>query len=65
MQKAVKISLEGKTSGNGQIDRIIMILKKKLILGVILTLPWGYINVNYPFSQTILLVYVSQTFVEY
>ena len=40
---------EKKTSGNGQMDRITMILKKKLIRGVSLTLPWGYIHV-YKFS---------------
>ena len=30
MQKAVKMSLKGKTSGNGQMDRIFMILKKEI-----------------------------------
>ena len=44
MQKAVKLSLKGKSSGNGQMDRIFMILKKKLTPGVILTLPCGYIH---------------------
>ena len=40
MQKAVKMSLKGKTLGNGQImDRIFMILKNKMTPGVILTLP--------------------------
>ena len=39
------MSLKGKTSGNGQMDRILMALKKKLIQGVSLTLPWGYIHV--------------------
>ena len=39
MQKAVKMSLKGKTSGNGQMDRIFMILKNKMTPGVILTLP--------------------------
>ena len=48
-----------KTSGNGQMDRIIMILKKKLIRGVSLTLPWGYIHVYEHYSQTNLLVYIS------
>ena len=30
MQKTVKMSLKGKTSGNGQMDRIFMILKKDI-----------------------------------
>ena len=40
--------------------RIIIILKKKLTPGVILTLPWGYrpIHVYDHYSQTILLVHV-------
>ena len=29
MQNGVEMSLMGKTSGNGQIDRILMILKKR------------------------------------
>ena len=46
------MSLKVKTLGNGQTDRILMILKKKLIRGVSLTLPWGYIHVNEHYSQT-------------
>ena len=30
LQKAVKMSLKEKTSGNGQMDRILMILKKEI-----------------------------------
>ena len=61
MKKVVKMSLNGKTSGNGTMDRIFMILKKAP--GVIMTLPWGYIHVilhvcEY-YSQTNVLVYIS------
>ena len=45
MQKTFKITLKGKTEGNGQMDRICMNLKKKLTPGVILTLSWGYVHV--------------------
>ena len=41
MPKAVKMSLKGKTSENGQMDRMFMILTKTLTLKVNLTLPWG------------------------
>ena len=30
MQNVVRMSLNGKTSGNGQMDRILMILKKEI-----------------------------------
>ena len=50
MQNGVKMSLKGNTSGNGQIERIIMILKKTLIREVSLTLPWGYIHVYEHYS---------------
>ena len=65
MQKAVKMSLKGKTSGNGQIDRIFMILKKKLTWGGgggggMLTLPWSYyIHLICILYITKLLVYIS------
>ena len=58
MWKAVKMSMMGKNSRNGQMDRIFMILKKNLTAGVILILPWGYIHVYEHYSQTNLLVYI-------
>ena len=58
MQNGVKMSLKGKTSGNGQMDILHMILKKKLTPGVSLTLPWDYIHVYEHCSQT-KLVYIS------
>ena len=62
MQKAIKMSLKGKTLGSGQMDRIIMILKKEID-------PWGYSDpalglctcVYDHYSRTNLLVYTSQT----
>ena len=59
MQNGVKMSLKGKTSGNGQMDRILIILKNKLIRGVSLTLSWGYLHVYEHYSQTNLLVNIS------
>ena len=51
------MSLKGKTSGNGQMDRILMILKKKF------TLHWGYIHtcihMNIIYSKTNVLVYTQ------
>ena len=56
MQKTVKLTL----SGNGKVNRIFMNLKMKLLNpGVILTLSWGYIHVYGFYSQTSLLVYIS------
>ena len=52
MQKTVKLSLKGKTSGNGRIERIFMIG-----LGVILFLSRDYLFVNDHYSETKLLVY--------
>ena len=57
MQKAVKMSLKGKTSGNGQMGRIFML--KKIDLGVILSLPCGFLYEYDHYSQTKLLVYIS------
>ena len=52
MQNGVKMSLKEKTSGNGQMDILLMILKKKLTPGVSLTQPWDYIHVYEHCSQT-------------
>ena len=62
MQKTVKMPCKGKASGNGQMDRIFMLLTKKLTPGVILVLPWDYIRVHVydHYSQTNLLVFISQ-----
>ena len=46
MRKTVKMTLKGKLSGNGQMDRIFMNLKNKLTSGVIRTLSRGYIHVH-------------------
>ena len=61
MQKTIKLTLKGKPSGNGQVNRI-FILKKKLNPRVVQTLSWGYIHVHVYnlYGQTSLLVYVSQ-----
>ena len=60
MQKTVKMTQKGKTSMKwARMDRIFMNLKKKLTPGCILTLPWGYIHVYDLYSQTSLLVYIS------
>ena len=48
-------AIEGNKSGNGQMDRILMNLKKEFIL----TLSLGYIHVYYYYTQTSLLVYIS------
>ena len=40
-------------------DMIFMNLKKKLTLGVILTLPWSFIHVYEHYNQRNLLVYIS------
>ena len=53
----VQMLLKEKTSGNGQMDKILMILKKKLTALVILTLPWDYICVYAHYSQTNVLVH--------
>ena len=59
MQKNVKKTLKEKLSGNGQVDRIFMNLKKKLTKGVVLNLSWGCIHVYDLCYQTSLLVYIS------
>ena len=59
MQKTVKMTLKGKNPGNGHVDRIVMNLKKKLTLGGFLTLSCGYIHVYDFYSQTNLLLYIS------
>ena len=59
MQKTVKMTGREKLSGNGQVNRTFMNLKKKLNPGVVLTLSWGYIHVCDLYSQTSLLVYSS------
>ena len=58
MQKTVKLTLKGKLSANGQVDRIFMNLNKKLTPRVILTLSWGYIHVYDLNRQTRLLAYI-------
>ena len=52
MQKTVKMTLKGKLSGNGQMNRIFMKLKKKLNPGDVLTLSWGFINLYDLYIQT-------------
>ena len=62
MQKTVKMTLKGKTFrtwASGQNINVFMNLNKKLTPGVILTLFWGYIHVYDLYSQTSLLVYIS------
>ena len=59
MQKTVEMTLKGKTSRNGQVDRIFMNLKKQLTPGGILTLSWDYIHVYDLYSQTSLLINIS------
>ena len=59
MQKTVKMTLKGKKSGNGQMNRIFMKLKKKLNPLDALTLSWGYIHLYDLYIQTSLLVYIS------
>ena len=53
MQKTVKMTLKGKLSGNGQMNRIFMKLKQKLNPGDVLTLSWGFIHLysNWYISQ--------------
>ena len=45
----------------GQMDKLCMNLNKKLTLGVILTLFWGYIHEYDHYSQTSLLVYIIRS----
>ena len=45
MQKAVKMLWKGRTSGNGQMNKIFMILKTKLTSGIILIRRWGNAHV--------------------
>ena len=59
MQKTVKMTRKGKISENGQVNRIFMNLKKKLNPVVVLTLSCGYIHVYDLYSETSLLVYIS------
>ena len=59
MQKTVKMTLKGKLSGNGQMNRIFMKLKKKLNPGDVLTLSWAlYIYMTFVFEQV--FWYISQ-----
>ena len=46
MQKTVKMTLKVKLPGNEHMDRIFIILKKKLTPGGILTLSWSYIYIH-------------------
>ena len=59
MQKTVKMTLKGKLSENGQMNRIFMKLKRKLNPGDVLTLSWGFIHLYDLYIQTSLLVYIS------
>ena len=52
MQKTVKMTGREKLSGNGQVNRTFMNLKKKLNPGVVLTLSWGFIHVCDLYRQT-------------
>ena len=58
MQNGVKMSLKGKISGNGQMNRLLMILKKKLTPGFSLTLAWGYMYMDIIVKQ--IYLYISQ-----
>ena len=59
MQKTLKMTLKGKkVSGNWQLNRIFMNLKKKLNPGVVLILSWGCICVYDLYSQQV--YYISQ-----
>ena len=57
--KLLKCHLMGKTLSKLAHGLKFYDLKKKLTPGVVLTLPWGYINVYYHYSQTSLLEYIS------
>ena len=60
MQYLMLNVVEEKNPGNGQMDRIFMILKTKLTPWVHLSLPLGYIHVHDHNSQTSLLIYISR-----
>ena len=61
VQKAVKMLLKGRTSGNGQMDKIFMILKTKLTSGIILILSLGYAHVYEQYTDTNTNLYFSQS----
>ena len=59
MQKIVKMTLKGKTSRKWTSGQNIYGIEKESNPGGILTLSEGYIHVYDLYSQTILLVYIS------